>query len=354
MTKSKEVVSLVAVGDICIQRENPEDTFAKVSTVFNQADALFCNLEGPLSDKLEHEVALGQYAHRSDPKMISTLRSAGFNAVSTANNVMMSYGPQALLDTIKILDKNKIAHTGAGPNLSEAKKPAILNVKGTRIAFLAYAVLERRLVENHYLIASDPTHARKARAGVNPLGYSPVYEPPQVDPDDLEVMREDVRKTKDLADVVVVSYHWHGPVSHTPAMYMRAYARSAIDEGADLILGHGPHILYGMELYKGKAIAYSLGELVFDRAVCPLPFELTHAEETMILKCLIVDKEIKSVSFLPALVGGIGVVPSGHPTVLSAEGEEGRRILRLMDKLSQRLGTELSFEGDEAIVLKRS
>jgi hypothetical protein len=91
---------------------------------------------------------------------------------------------------------------------------------------------------------------------------------------------------------------------------------------------------------------------VFDRPACPLPYKITHAEESVILKCIIYGKEIKRVSFLPALVGGIGVTPIKQPVVLQVEDEEGDRILRLMDKLSKRFGTVLSFEKGEALVLE--
>jgi poly-gamma-glutamate synthesis protein (capsule biosynthesis protein) len=165
---------------------------------------------------------------------------AGADVVSLANNHMWDYGLPALEDTLGYLATNDISAAGAGRTLEEARGPIVRTVGGTRIAYLAYTN-----------ILPESALATDVRAGVNL--YNAIR------------MVADIARARTLADIVVVSFHTgtEYEVRHN-ADQERIY-RSAIDAGADLVVGHHPHVVQDTERYKGKWIAYSLGNFVFDQ-----------------------------------------------------------------------------------------
>jgi poly-gamma-glutamate synthesis protein (capsule biosynthesis protein) len=324
-----KIVSVVAVGDVHIQREDPTSAFVgEVRGVLNKADIAFCNLEGPISDKGD---PTGKLVPCSEPRMVAGLTTGGFGVVSLANN-HMDFGPEATLRCIDILDRNGIAHVGAGANLLDARKPVILERNDTRVAFLAYCSFFTSLPS--FLIATS------TRAGIAPVRTSPLYEPPHVERHDLEAMREDIKLAKAQADVVLVSHHWGVSMARTLTPHQRAIGHATIDAGADLVLGGHPHILQGIEIYKGKVICYSLGNFLFD---VNLPF--IEGEKTMVVKCLLSPGGIESVSFLPALGSQFG-----QPRLLGTKENEAGEIFGLMAKLCGELGTTFSVEDGEAVL----
>jgi len=340
-------IKLVAVGDILIGveiqrldgsiekplRKDPISAFTFVSPALSKADIAFCNLESPLSDKGKR--AMGRmFAWRASPKMVSGLTTAGFNVVNLANNHSMNFGPEALMDTISVLAKNKIAYIGAGRNIFEARKPVIIERKKTRIAFLGYST---------NINQPFPYAAENEKPGIAALMISPLYPPPHTNKESLEMIFEDIRNTRHLADITIFSCHWslglETASSHTLAMHQPAVTHAAIDAGADLVLGHGPHLLQGIEVYKGKVIFYNLGQFVVDREVPD------NEKQTIMVNCEISGKQIHKVCFSPVLIN-----EQGQPQVLPPEDENCRGIQQVMDKLSRKLGTTLSFEGAEGVV----
>src|SRR5262249_885437 len=182
---------------------------------------------------------------------------AGFNVVSTAGNHHMIGGIEAFVDTLNALKQNNILPVGVGMNLAEARTPAIVERKGTKVAFLGYSSAIPR--------CELPWEARPNRPGCNPMFINTHYDqvdshpgtPPRIitfaERQNLKDMEEDIKKAKAQADVVVMSIHWG--IHHIPAMipmYEYEVAHAAIDAGVDLILGTGPHLLKGIEVYKGK------------------------------------------------------------------------------------------------------
>ena len=159
----------------------------------------------------------------------------------------------------------------------------------------------------------------------------------------MEMISEDINNAKSLADLVIVSCHWslglETASSHTLATHQRGVTHAAVDAGADLVLGHGPHIVQGIEVYKGRAIFYNLGQFVVDREV---PDE---EKRTITVRCEISGKRIRRVCFLPTYIN-----EKGQTRFLPSEDENCRAIQQLMEKLSRKLGTTLYFEGAEGIV----
>lgn len=341
--KVENVVSMIFVGDLSIQREDPESTFAKTPSIFD-VDVLWGNLEGVMSDVGEKLPLGGHIFHHMDLKMMSGLK--GFHIMALANNHIMDFGPEALYQCMDGLAEMKIASLGAGKNIAEATKPVVLERKGARIAFLAYTSVGVDGILPYAMVIADSD-----KPGVAAVRVSPLYAYPNVNPHELERMKENIKKAKGLADVVVVSHHWGESCSHATTPNQWAIGHASIDAGADLVIGAHPHMLQGIEIYKGKVICYSLGAFSYDREGVIRKWELPLEKGHGIIKCMIADKAIQNISFLPVLIGE-GQTKHRHPEIVTPNAGEGRKVYDLMDKLSKELGTNLAIEDGEITVFK--
>ncbi|HEY5040070.1 MAG TPA: CapA family protein, partial [bacterium] len=176
---------------------------------------------------------------RVDPSSALGLAHAGFKLLTIANNHTMDYGVTALQSTLDALDKNGLKHAGAGINLSAAREPAWFEMKGKKIAVLAYSLTE-------------PTEfwATNDRAGCAPA--------------DGNVMKEDIQAARAKgADLVFVCCHWGQEKKTRLRAYQPTLAHLAIEAGADAVVGHHPHIWQNLEVYQGKPIAYAIGNFCF-------------------------------------------------------------------------------------------
>lgn len=320
---------LALVGDIEINREEPAGVFDKVLPELKKADLRFGGLEASLSEK--GAPLQGKIVMRHSPKMIAGYLAGGFDVLAFATNHCMDYGVEPFVETLDLLDRNRILHTGAGRNIQEARRPAIIDRKGVRVGFLTY-VLEYQL--GWWALPSKP--------GVVPIRQDPLVGPPYVNEEDLEAMVGDVKKTRSLADVLVVSFHWGSSQSRTLTLSQRAVAHAAIDAGADLVAGNHPHILQGVEAYKGRAIFYAMGNFVLDHAH---PMFAPTVKESILVKCFIEGKEIARLAFVPVLIGA-----DGKPGILEGREEKCREILGIMERLAGKLNTQLRINGNEATV----
>jgi poly-gamma-glutamate capsule biosynthesis protein CapA/YwtB (metallophosphatase superfamily) len=239
-----QIGTLMAVGDLSFSgidsliMKNPEYPWEGTKEILNSATLLIGNQEIPLSNR-GSVYTQKKWILRADPRTVQSLVNAGFDIVTLANNHMMDYGPLALTDTLNALNEAKILHTGAGMNLKEAREPAIITTPdGTNFAFLAYS-----------LVYPEIFWANSSRPGT-PYGDPSYFIP-------------DIKRAKTLADFVVVSFHWSDELHYYPSNYQKAYGRQCIDAGASIVLGHHPHVLQGLEVYKSGLIAYSLGNFLF-------------------------------------------------------------------------------------------
>ena len=342
-----ETISLVAVGDVLLgpklersdgslirdfKREKPEAVFEKVGARIRSADIRFCNLEGAFSNR--GRMAVGRpSAWKSSPEMMRGVVAGGFDIINLANNHIMDYGPDALLDTLSLLDQNGIAHIGAGTNIHEARKPAFTEKNGCRIAFLGYSTDVNQPGKNFA--------ASEKRPGIVPIRVFALFAPPHLSLEDMELMEEDIKEAKKNSDLTFVSMHFSISIggSHTLAPHQEAMAHAAINSGADLILGHGPHALQAFEVYKGKAITYNMGNFVIDRE--------TEVLDTILVSVVISDKKVKKVAFSPARIN-----EQGQPELVSFQSKSGERIKNLLQKISKRQNTEITFQGDEGVILQ--
>ena len=369
MNESEVVIH--GVGDMRPKRDDPESLYAVAAPKLKEADILFGHLETNFSERGAPQMHAFSYATRAHPDNVRALASAGFHVVSYASNHHLDWGEVAMFDTLDALKRNNIAVTGVGRNIEEARKPAIIERKGTRVAFL-----------NYCSVLPTGYEADKNKSGGAPIRVSTFYEqvdwqpatPPKIisfaRKDEIAAMEEDIRKAKRQADVVVMSIHWG--IHFVPAliaMYQKEVAYKAIDAGVDVIFGHHPHILKGIEVYKGKVIFYSMGNFGFDQPLARLPgdpskFQLDYywgradaeyptykfpadSRKTMVAKCVVSEKRISRVSFFPATIN-----TKGQPEICVAGDKRGDGVFDYMNQITkdQKLDSRLVRQGDEIVV----
>jgi hypothetical protein len=367
-------IVLYAAGDIGPERSDSGSIFRHVRDVIKKGDLAFVQLEVNLSDR-----GTGRKENARNPRIAAAIKEAGFNIVSFAGNHCLDAGVDAFFDTIDNLKKQNLMVIGVGRNITEARQPAILDTKGTKIAFLAYNSI---LHEGYW--------ADEKRPGCAPLRAWTLFE--QIDPsqpgtparihtfpnrDDLMAMVQDIKHARMCSDLVVVSMHCG--IHITPALiaeYQKELAQTAIDAGADLILQHHAHILKGIEVYSGKAIFYSLCNFALELSFMTkentsTPRFREHAKglnpdwkppysdypkfpfppdsrKTLIAKCTISEKKIKRVSFLPTIINR-----QAEPEILTSGDERFTEIVKYMIDISrdQGIGTNYIVEGDEVVIL---
>ncbi|WP_238483673.1 CapA family protein [Anaerosporobacter faecicola] len=208
-----------------------------------EADVTMVNLEFPFSNR-GTQMKDKQYTFRADPARCSILNEMGVDVVSLANNHTLDFGTDALLDTLTTLEEYKIESVGAGQDLEEAKQPVSMEVGGRKLAFLG---------------ASRVIPVTEWNATAYGPGLFTTYDP--------TLLLEEIKATKENNDFVVVYVHWGIEKNDKPEEYQRTMAQQYIDAGADLVIGSHPHVLQGIEYYKGKPIVYSLGNYVFGHTI---------------------------------------------------------------------------------------
>lgn len=316
------------VGDVMMGRlvaeaaagKGPLYPFEHVHRFLASSDILFGNLESPLTSCVTRspDVPSG-LALRCAPERAEALKAAGFSVLCLANNHILNFGESGLKETIAVLDRAGIRHVGAGFTKLEAEEPAILESKGMRVAFLAF---------------TDSYPPGPGRPGCA-----------QMDQDTAVCA---VRKVRNSADIVVVSLHAGIDFVQYPTRQMIDVSRAAAAAGADIVVGHHPHQIHGIERPGGKVIAYSLGDFVFDHADValrsaaylrtapnfiddkPLPVSDTRTFESLILEVRVENKAITAVSTIPAKYG-----EDFQPSIL--RGPEADNILARLGSLSAQL-----------------
>lgn len=251
--EDKEADLLVA-GDLLLsgailrqyERSNREITGLvqdKLLEVMQQADIFMVNHEFPFSERGE-AMENKEYTFRAAPDNVGILKEMGIDIVSLANNHALDYGIDALLDTFDTLDEAGIPYVGAGNNLERAKQLEIIEVNGIKFGFLAAS----------RVIPVTNWNATDSRAGM-----LTTYDP--------TALTEEIRKADPECDVLVVYVHWGLEYRELPEEYQTIMAKQYIDAGADVVIGSHPHVVQGFSYYKGRLIAYSLGNFVFGNTI---------------------------------------------------------------------------------------
>jgi len=237
------------LGDIMLTRgvkssvdKNFEGDYSKLFENLDEikdADILFGNLEGDVSARGNNVGS--KYSFRMEPKVLPVLKDAGFDIVSFANNHVGDWNTTAFEDTLYGLKDNGILKTGAGFNKKEAATPTIIEKNGTRFGFLGFsdvgpAWMEAQENKSGILLANDPN------------------------------IEEIISNAKNECDVLIVSFHFGDEYKTVHNARQENLAKMAIDNGADMIIGHHPHVIEDISEYKGKPIVYSLGNFIFDQS----------------------------------------------------------------------------------------
>lgn len=335
--------------------------------VLEAADLRFAQVERVYSTRGALQVHSGGAHSRVDPSHISVFRDCGSDVVSLASNHAMDWGEDALLDTLDRFRDMGIAAIGAGRNLEEARKPAIVERNGVRIAMLAYcSVLREGYAAGPRKAGIAPMRAHTYyrafdyQAGVPPRVVTVPYE------EDLRALVDDIAAARRSAHVVVVSLHWGVHfIPRVIADYQPAVARAAFDAGADLILGHHAHAPKAVGVHGGKACFYSLSNFIMsstakgpdkarefehdygvrlDPDYPHLPYG-EDAKRSLIAKAVFAREGVQRVSFLPVLIDR-----QLRPEVLKRGDARFDDAVRFMEWVSEGVEHRFTVEGDEVVV----
>jgi len=323
-------VSFISVGDVMLARklnrlidQNGIDyPFLQVKEMLASADITFTNLESPLSTQGKKLPGKGIW-FRGNPENVEALLGAGFDVVSLANNHALDYDSPALLETLDLLRSKGIQPVGAGKDINEARSAGLVEAQGIKFAFLAYSEMADMFWSYQY--------PRRLKATQDTPGIAPLVT------DDVAA---DIAAVRPEVDYVIVSLHWGVEYQHLPEDYQRELAHKLIDAGADVVIGHHPHCLQGVEVYKQGLIAYSLGNFVFDQNWSE------KTKEGLLLRMTFTPAEWENAELLPVYIN------DGQPVV--AEAAQAKDILNLTRDASEKLGTKLEIDQGKAMIKRET
>jgi poly-gamma-glutamate synthesis protein (capsule biosynthesis protein) len=236
---------LIFLGDVSpgrtmeaqLARFGPSYPWASLRPLLQEADLAVANLESALTT--QGEPLDKPYLIRAHPDTAQTLVEAGFDLVNLANNHALDYGPAGLDQTLATIETLGITPVGAGPSEETARRPAILDLNGLRVAILGYAAARWN--------GSEDVPATDRVAWAYP-----------------QAVQADVQAIRNEVDLVIVQLHAGTEYAADASPDQVGFARAAIDAGADLVVGHHPHVTQTVEQYRDGLIVYSLGDALFD------------------------------------------------------------------------------------------
>jgi poly-gamma-glutamate synthesis protein (capsule biosynthesis protein) len=402
-----------------ILADDQQQRLSRVASLVGESTAAITNLEMTLVDTPQARNSPGIDQHGwpfGTTREAQALRRVGFNMVSCANNHALDYGPDRLRSTLTVLDRAAVLHAGCGEHLDAARAPAYIGDRPRRIALIsvtASADPEARATRqqgdifgrpgvsslryNADVVADPatfdvlkgaatvqevtPTHLTLAGTNIR-RGDRTAVDFIAVDRDAREIA-DTIKTARMASDVVIVALHAHEPTnaSQSPATFVQRFARGAIDAGAQIVVGHGPHQLRGIEHYKDGLILYSLGDFLYQRAATtaatpdafdagldlyqlalgavpsagpskPLAVSGDMWSESVVAIASFDGPALHSFRMVPLDLGvGLPQVGRGIPSV--AGSMRARSILDRLSRLSKAFGTDIVQIGDTAIISVR-
>ncbi len=355
-----EAVTLLLLGDFNVQkRADPTSALVHVHETLNRADLVYANLEGLLvkSEGPDKDIpGKGGWQHPG-PEAVLALKAGNVQTVGVANNV--AYGPANIMKSLSVLDANGIAHAGAGGNMKEAHRPAIVEVKGVKFGFLQYTAKWYEETEQIATASSPGVAQVLSKDGLT------------VEPSDLNRLRDDIRQLRPQVDIVIVSSHTRDGQSRSspPAQvkvdpsikppdedlfsqlpvnpklaqaepYQRELAHSAIEAGADLVFGHGCHMLQAVEVYRGKPIMHCLGNFASDW------IRVRKYKHGMVARVVVQGNSMLRVSLVPVTRDD----DTNNVLMLDPSAGEGAKLTRELKDLSH--GVPLKIDGKEVVLVE--
>ena len=366
-------IVMTAVGDMIFNQkisELPDPDRQGLFRIMQEADIGYGNLEFSINDRPELQRPF--YNFRAPREFAWEVANIGINLVSMANNHALDFGPEGLKECLHALDLTSITHAGAGLTLAAAHAPGTKRVQSrtTKFGLLSYM----RYWTNKYrsvdpsspsLATIDPAVILVSRDGKVESIEGPLE-------DDVKAMEDDIILAKRRSDIVMVSLHNHDVSHHrvygiqdkTPANDEIMFRR-AIDAGADMVLGSGPHVLRGIEIYKGKPIFYSLSDFIYQyRTPDKIPIDLIHQRDTeldrpanvsvwdrrdtpqtmegILVRMTINQEKLRRIQLIPVTIDDEGPL-YGVPRLVG--DERAKQTFSLLQKLSAAYGTKIVSKG---------
>jgi poly-gamma-glutamate capsule biosynthesis protein CapA/YwtB (metallophosphatase superfamily) len=322
-TPSATSVTIVAGGDVIgdrstrtiIANQGGAAVFGGIKRALIDGDLTLVNLETPLTYGGDAQT-WKDVVFKGDPRLAPALAGAGIDVVTMANNHAGDQGDRGLLDSLRYLRAAGVKACGAGRDLADARAARFFIVDGLRVAFVGFT-------------------------DVLPVGFPATPTSPGTSPgrSDVNAVKAVVRAAAKKADFVVVTWHWNYELTTAPSWLEASEGRAVIDAGADLVIGHHPHVLQGVQAYHGGFIAWSTGNLVFDRqgGACA---------QSMLVRAQVSESRIK-VRLVP-----VSIAYDGRPRV--ATGGAAAAILSRVKSFSAHLGTRVNvLDGVGYVTVKR-
>jgi poly-gamma-glutamate synthesis protein (capsule biosynthesis protein) len=318
-------MNLLFVGDVMLGRlanavlkdKPPEYAWGDTLSIFKGADARICNLECVISDWGTPWSATPKVFHfRTDAKNIEILKTAHIDAASLANNHTLDFEFEGLYHTMNNLDAAGIHYSGAGTTFSDASKPAIWEIKGSRFGLIAFTDNE------------PDWEATEVQPGI-------FYVPISQKDHRARKLLELVSRTKEGVDLLIISTHWGPNWGYTPPAEHIPFAHALIDAGADVIFGHSGHIVRGIEIYKHKPIMYCTGDFIDDYAVD----EIERNDRSLIFVVETDSHSIFRLFLYPTVIQNF--------QAMRANGAEKKAIVAKMQRLCADLNTPVTWDEKE-------
>ncbi|NTW86226.1 MAG: CapA family protein [Holophagaceae bacterium] len=364
---------ITAVGDMIFNEKIShltEPERAGLLRLMQEADIAYGNMEFSLNDRPDLQRPF--YNFRAPRDFRWELARTGINLVSLANNHALDFGPEGLKECLKALDHSNITYAGAGATLAEARAPGRLELAGfkTRVSLLSYmrywtAKYRSKDASAPSLATIDPAVILAVRDGKVEKVEGPLES-------DVKGMEDDIVLARRHADLLLVSLHNHDVTHHraygiqdtTPPNDQIMFHR-AIEAGADMVIGTGPHVLRGIELHQGRPIFYSLGDFIYQyRTPERIPADVIHQRdiemprpanvsvfdrresrevlESVMVRMTMNQGKLKRIQLLPVTIDDEGPL-YGVPRLASTK--RGGEIIALMQKLSAPYGTKILSKG---------
>ncbi len=281
--------------------------FRAMADELRGSDMVFGNLECPLSRR--GRPASNDINYQASPNHAQAMATAGFRVLSFANNHALDYGELAFHDTLEALRESGIAIVGAGVCLEDARSPAVISIGSETIGFLGYS-----------MVGPDWIYASTRDCGVAPL--NPL------------VVGQDISRIRASVDVLVLSIHWGLENRATPWPRLVELARDFVDCGADVILGHHPHVPGSIEIYRQRPIFYSLGNFIFGH-------DHSYWGDNMLVKLKIANHHVRSVEIVP-------VRGRYQPAILY--GHDADALLEHLIAISRSFGTVIRNSSGRGVI----
>ena len=324
----QRTVKLLAVGDILLgdasqarlDREGYDYPFRALAALLAGSDVVFGNLEGPITEQTKPLDGDKEYFYRSRPAAAAALGAAHVGLLNLANNHALDYGDAGLADTIRNLDAAGLRHFGAGSGRAEAIRGEVVELAGIRIGFLGF-------MEKYGPYGT--TYPHYFAKGETP-GVAELHE---------RTLREAIGAMRPKVDVLIVSCHWGKNYAEVTKTQQR-YGRLIAELGADLVIGHHPHVAQGLEVHAGVPIVYSLGNFTFGSKgrfdqLDPL------LRRSWIAEITVRDRRVAAVDLIPLEVDNHVV---HYQPRIAADAD----LAAMVAKLNQPFGTTMEISGQKA------